>query len=461
MINRNKIRILQIANLLFPQTSDKIRNECLKEFWLVSQERNIVPIRKMVDIFGMQLFMRYSNEFITEEHFWDPLFDQLLTLKSEFGLSSLFIMYQLYQKIEGDPKRIFIEKFYRFLLACLTTTNTGVKKVAQFIMKELLDKAEIQVSGMETLNKYFEKSRDACLNIEQVKSHLSQFNLDSSLSELFEEALKDTDLSFDPSYAIVPLDILQQISQILLGKEDEITSRIQDELELKLNQKSKINLKENSKEKIKKDAKEELNENSKEKTKKDAKQKISPWEQISSEFINLEIEERRKNYETRKKQNIIVCGSLLARTPNLGGLTRTCEIFNAEMLTINDMQVTKDPEFQKISVGAERWISIKEVKMESLPQFFQQKRQEGFVIIGLEQTNDSKLLSDFEFPQKVVIVVGHEKEGIPSSLMDLMDLCLEIPQFGVIRSLNAHVSTSIAIWEFTNQSLKRTQNNLN
>lgn len=30
----------------------------------------------------------------------------------------------------------------------------------------------------------------------------------------------------------------------------------------------------------------------------------------------------------------------------------------------------------------------------------------------------------------------------------MLDLCVEIPQFGIIRSLNVHVSGSILLWEY-------------
>lgn len=49
----------------------------------------------------------------------------------------------------------------------------------------------------------------------------------------------------------------------------------------------------------------------------------------------------------------------------------------------------------------------------------------------------------------------NEKEGIPVELIQMLDYCVEIPQLGVIRSLNVHVSAAIAIWEFTKKhSLK-------
>jgi hypothetical protein len=32
-----------------------------------------------------------------------------------------------------------------------------------------------------------------------------------------------------------------------------------------------------------------------------------------------------------------------------------------------------------------------------------------------------------------------------------MDECVEIPQFGVVRSLNVHVSAAVAMYEYTRQ----------
>ena len=48
---------------------------------------------------------------------------------------------------------------------------------------------------------------------------------------------------------------------------------------------------------------------------------------------------------------------------------------------------------------------------------------------------------------------SNEREGIPAELIQLMDDCIEIPQFGTIRSLNVHVSASLLVWEYTRQHL--------
>jgi tRNA G18 (ribose-2'-O)-methylase SpoU len=50
-----------------------------------------------------------------------------------------------------------------------------------------------------------------------------------------------------------------------------------------------------------------------------------------------------------------------------------------------------------------------------------------------------------------VLVLGREKEGIPVDIIHVLDACVEIPQLGIVRSLNVHVSGAIAVWEYTRQ----------
>ena len=49
--------------------------------------------------------------------------------------------------------------------------------------------------------------------------------------------------------------------------------------------------------------------------------------------------------------------------------------------------------------------------------------------------------------------MGKEKEGIPINFLQILDNCVEIPQAGIIRSLNVHVSGALAIWEYTKQMM--------
>ena len=42
-------------------------------------------------------------------------------------------------------------------------------------------------------------------------------------------------------------------------------------------------------------------------------------------------------------------------------------------------------------------------------------------------------------------------DGIPAHLLALLDATVEIPQLGVIRSLNVHVSGAIAVYSYSQQ----------
>lgn len=50
-------------------------------------------------------------------------------------------------------------------------------------------------------------------------------------------------------------------------------------------------------------------------------------------------------------------------------------------------------------------------------------------------------------------LISNEHEGIPANLIQQLDVCVEIPQQGVIRSLNVHVSGALLIWEYTRQQI--------
>jgi tRNA G18 (ribose-2'-O)-methylase SpoU len=73
-------------------------------------------------------------------------------------------------------------------------------------------------------------------------------------------------------------------------------------------------------------------------------------------------EKRLRNALGRKKQQLVVCASLIDKVPNLAGLARTSEIFAAARLVIPDMMICRMDNFKSISVGAGEWIDIEGCK---------------------------------------------------------------------------------------------------
>lgn len=157
------------------------------------------------------------------------------------------------------------------------------------------------------------------------------------------------------------------------------------------------------------------------------------------------------------RQDIIVVACLIDRLPNLAGLARTCEVFSASRLVLADTSVTSHPDFSSISVSAEHWVPLEEVPPAALLPWLQRKAAEGYALVGLEQTAESTRLPEFAFPKKTVLVLGAEKEGVPADVLALLHATVEIPQLGVVRSLNVHVSAAIGIYEYTRQALLNAQ----
>ena len=87
-----------------------------------------------------------------------------------------------------------------------------------------------------------------------------------------------------------------------------------------------------------------------------------------------------------------------------------------------------------------------------------EKQLEGYAVIGVEQTPQSICLDEFVFPEKTMLILGNEKEGIPIDVIDKLNACVEIPQTGVIRSFNVHVTGALVLWEYVRQARARGDN---
>uniref|UniRef100_A0A674K3D8 tRNA (guanosine(18)-2'-O)-methyltransferase TARBP1 n=1 Tax=Terrapene triunguis TaxID=2587831 RepID=A0A674K3D8_9SAUR len=185
----------------------------------------------------------------------------------------------------------------------------------------------------------------------------------------------------------------------------------------------------------------------------DVQKKIIPWKN-SSPDLDLELVFQDRAAKLGKSNSrLIVVASLIDKPTNLGGLCRTSEIFGASALVVGSLHYINDKQFQHLSVSAEQWLPLVEVKPSQLVNYLQQKKTEGYTIIGVEQTAKSSDLTEYCFPEKSLLLLGNEHEGIPANLIQHLDVCVEIPQQGIIRSLNVHVSGALLIWEYTRQQL--------
>ncbi|TID30552.1 hypothetical protein CANINC_000907 [Pichia inconspicua] len=166
----------------------------------------------------------------------------------------------------------------------------------------------------------------------------------------------------------------------------------------------------------------------------------------------MDLEEDSRAAAQVKRSPLIVVASLVDKAPNLGGICRLCDVLGAGWMTVHDINVKNDPEFKTVAVTADRWMPLLEVKMEDIIDFMKMKKKEGYTLIGLEQTDKSiELNNNLKFPEKSLILLGKEKEGIPGDLLAELDFCVIIKQVGIVRSMNIQTATAVIVHAYSTQ----------
>ncbi|PKU48563.1 hypothetical protein llap_1099 [Limosa lapponica baueri] len=149
----------------------------------------------------------------------------------------------------------------------------------------------------------------------------------------------------------------------------------------------------------------------------DVQKKIIPWKN-STPSLDLEmVFQDRATKLGKSNSKLIVVASLIDKPTNLGGLCRTSEIFGASALVVGSLHYIQDKQFQHLSVSAEQWLPLVEVKPSQLVDYLQQKKTEGYTIIGVEQTAKSFDLTEYCFPEKSLLLLGtsvqyHEQSNL-------------------------------------------------
>ena len=89
------------------------------------------------------------------------------------------------------------------------------------------------------------------------------------------------------------------------------------------------------------------------------------------------------------------------------------------------------------------------IYMDNTLKAIQHYKDKGYKIIAVEQVIESTMLhqADFKPNEKIVLVFGNEVMGVDQKVMDMVDGCIEIKQFGTKHSLNISVSIGITLWK--------------
>ena len=133
---------------------------------------------------------------------------------------------------------------------------------------------------------------------------------------------------------------------------------------------------------------------------------------------------------------------------NIGSVFRTADAFRLEAIYLCGITATPPHrEIHKTALGATESVfwEYREETIEAIREL----KEKGYLIYSVEQTEGAVLLDQVQLSdkQKYALVFGHEIRGVDQQVVDLSDLCIEIPQYGTKHSLNISVAAGIVIWE--------------
>ena len=143
---------------------------------------------------------------------------------------------------------------------------------------------------------------------------------------------------------------------------------------------------------------------------------------------------------------------------NVGSIFRTSDGFAVEKIYL--CGITAQPphrEIEKTALGATQ--SIDWVYYENIAEAISQLKADGYQVIAIEQASNSVMLNEFEPPadHKYALIFGNEVNGVSEEAMQMIDTCIEIPQFGTKHSFNIVVSAGNELWDFFNKLTLKSQ----
>lgn len=155
---------------------------------------------------------------------------------------------------------------------------------------------------------------------------------------------------------------------------------------------------------------------------------------------------------------IIVIAHNIRSTHNIGAIFRTCEGFGVSKIIISGYSP-----YPKLQIGETRLPHIADkltqqihktaLDAETIVPFeyqetpdFDDLRNQGFRIVGLEQDTRSIMINEYQKPSKIALLLGEEVHGIENDFRNVCDDLIEIPMFGQKESFNVSVATGIALY---------------
>ncbi|MFA5184406.1 MAG: TrmH family RNA methyltransferase [Patescibacteria group bacterium] len=133
-------------------------------------------------------------------------------------------------------------------------------------------------------------------------------------------------------------------------------------------------------------------------------------------------------------------------TYNIGGFFRLADAIGAKKLYLCGATSTPpDSKIQKASVGTYKFQPW-EYRRTVLEAIKDLRRIKGLRVVAIEQCLGSIDYRAFDYRAPLAFVLGNETYGLSKKTQKLVDAVVEIPMYGINKSLNVMIASGIVVY---------------
>lgn len=171
--------------------------------------------------------------------------------------------------------------------------------------------------------------------------------------------------------------------------------------------------------------------------------------QVSLDDLVIPFKEFLNGLEVTNNTSLVLLGEL-QDPQNVGAIIRSAAAFGCSgVLMPEHNQAPVTGAVVKVSAGMAFRVPL--VQIGNVNQAVRDLKDKGFYVYGLAGEEGSKDLTKMEFDTPIVFVVGNESSGIRQKTREHCDELISIPMHPQCESLNAAVSTAIALYGWSTQ----------
>ncbi len=161
-----------------------------------------------------------------------------------------------------------------------------------------------------------------------------------------------------------------------------------------------------------------------------------------------------------ERNRIYVVLDSLKCAHNIGTILRLSDAALVKKIYICGNTLT--PPNRKIkasSRGAEKWINWE--YRDSAIDAIRELKTDGVTIVSAEIADSSKPYDKIDYSFPLCLVFGREYDGLSEEILDISDIVVHLPVYGMSNSLNVSLTASVIVYEALKVSMNLSNMNQN